>query len=122
MVDGERVFRVIDMRKDSSLELQAQFRASDEAESVETIEHPPPSPRQIPHNPSRQSPKPLHPLSLHVLALLVPFSILGTLARLGLQALGTYEGSSIFALAYAQAVGCLIMGLSLKLKDSFGRL
>ena len=62
------------------------------------------------------------PFALSVLALLIPASILGVLARLGLLALCTYDGSSIFPLAYVQAVGCLIMGIALGLKESFGTL
>jgi hypothetical protein len=57
-----------------------------------------------------------HPLSLQVLALLMPASVFGTLARLGLVALTTYPGESIFSLAYVQGFGCLIMGFCLALK------
>jgi fluoride exporter len=63
-----------------------------------------------------------HPFSPSVLALLMPASILGVLARLGLQALATYDGRSIYPLAYVQAVGCLVMGFGLALKEPFGRL
>jgi len=63
-----------------------------------------------------------HPLSLHVLALLIPASILGLLARLGLEALGTYDGQSIFPLAYVQSIGCFIMGFGVALKEPLGRL
>ncbi|KAF8341444.1 uncharacterized protein EI90DRAFT_3143730 [Cantharellus anzutake] len=34
----------------------------------------------------------------------------GTLARLGLDALTSYEGQSVFPLAWVQATGCLVMG------------
>lgn len=61
-----------------------------------------------------------HPFSPVVIALLMPASVFGVLARLGLQALGTYDGKSIFPLAYPQAVGCLIMGIALPLKDTIG--
>ncbi|WFD35089.1 hypothetical protein MCUN1_001938 [Malassezia cuniculi] len=44
------------------------------------------------------------------LALLVVGAIWGTLARLGLVALNTYDGQSIEPTIWAQAVGCLIMG------------
>ena len=37
-------------------------------------------------------------------------SIWGTLARLGLVALNTYDGQSIAPLVWAQAVGCLVFG------------
>jgi hypothetical protein len=62
------------------------------------------------------------PLSFSVLVLLVPASILGTLARLGLQAMTKYDGESIFPLAYVQALGCLIMGFGLRLKEPIGQL
>ncbi|KAJ7507884.1 CrcB-like protein-domain-containing protein [Mycena galericulata] len=51
----------------------------------------------------------------------MPFSVLGVLARLGLTALATYNGQSIFPLAYVQATGCLIMGFCLALKEPFSR-
>ncbi|KAJ7180156.1 CrcB-like protein-domain-containing protein [Mycena crocata] len=51
----------------------------------------------------------------------MPFSVLGVLARLGLSALATYSGQSIFSLIYAQATGCLIMGFCLVLKEPFDR-
>lgn len=59
-----------------------------------------------------------HPFSLAVIAPLMPASVFGVLARLGLQALATYDGRSVFPLAYPQALGCLIMGICLPLKDS----
>ncbi|KAK0468472.1 CrcB-like protein-domain-containing protein [Desarmillaria tabescens] len=61
------------------------------------------------------------PYSIHVVALLIPASIFGLLARLGLEALATYDGQSIFLLAYPQAVGCLIMGFAVHLKAPFGQ-
>ncbi|KAF9268035.1 hypothetical protein L218DRAFT_853602 [Marasmius fiardii PR-910] len=64
--------------------------------------------------------KTYHSFSPHVLALLIPFSIFGTLARLGLQALASYNGQSIFPLAYVQAAGCLVMGFFLPLKEPIG--
>jgi protein CrcB len=51
----------------------------------------------------------------------MPASVFGVLARLGLQALVTYDGQSIFPLAYVQAIGCFIMGLGLGMKEPFGR-
>jgi hypothetical protein len=65
-------------------------------------------------------PRVYHPFSPAVIALLMPASVFGVLARLGLQALGTYDGKSIFPLAYPQGVGCLIMGIALPLKDTIG--
>ena len=62
------------------------------------------------------------PLAFPVLALLAPASIFGVLARLGLEALMTYDGRSVFPLAYVQAMGCLIMGMALRLKEPLGQL
>jgi CrcB protein len=61
-------------------------------------------------------PKLFHPLSWEILALLMSASVFGVLARLGLDALTSYEGQSIFPLAYVQGVGCLVMGFCLALK------
>lgn len=61
-------------------------------------------------------PQLFHPLSWEILALLMPASVFGVLARLGLDALTSYDGESIFPLAYVQGVGCLVMGFCLALK------
>ncbi|KAJ8086703.1 Origin recognition complex subunit 2 [Marasmius tenuissimus] len=66
------------------------------------------------------SSKTYHALSPHILGLLIPFTIFGTLARLGLQALTTYDGQSIFPLAYIQSTGCFVMGFFLRLKGPMG--
>lgn len=47
---------------------------------------------------------------LHTMSWLVFFSILGTLARLGLSGLTTYPGSPIGGVIWAQFVGCVLMG------------
>lgn len=81
--------------------------------------------RSIDYPPSEKSlpiVKIYSPYSPHVLALLIPASLLGVLARLGLQALATYDGQSIFPLAYIQATGCLIMGFFLHIKEPIGEL
>jgi fluoride exporter len=91
-------------------------RCSVGMECFETAEQPPEeciSPRP---------PKPSNPLSLDVIVLLIPSSILGALTRLGLIALGNYDGASIFPLMYVQAIGCLIMGFAVGLKEPFGHL
>jgi hypothetical protein len=62
------------------------------------------------------------PLSFPVVVLLMPASVFGVLARLGLVALMSYDGHSVFPLAYAQAVGCLVMGFALELKEPMGQL
>lgn len=45
------------------------------------------------------------------LSLIGIFSFFGTLIRLGLIAIGTYNGQSIFPLLWAQMVGCCLMGM-----------
>lgn len=62
------------------------------------------------------------PLSFPVIALLMAPAVFGVLARLGLVALATYNGESVFPLAYVQALGCLIMGFCLRLKEPLGQL
>nr|GAT59483.1 predicted protein [Mycena chlorophos] len=90
-------------------------KASDaNGNSQETV----PSPKDTTPEPA---PPPLHPLSGSIIVLLMPFSVFGVLARLGLTALGEYSGQSIFPLIYSQAVGCLIMGFCLALKEPFSR-
>jgi hypothetical protein len=51
-------------------------------------------------------------LSLEAIALLAPFSILGLLARLGIDAVVMYPDQAIFSLAWVQAAGCFVMGLA----------
>ncbi|KAF8812500.1 hypothetical protein BYT27DRAFT_7182945 [Phlegmacium glaucopus] len=65
--------------------------------------------------------KTYEPLSFPVIALLMPAAVFGVLARLGLVALMTYNGESVFPLAYVQALGCLIMGFCLRLKEPLGQ-
>ena len=62
------------------------------------------------------------PLSFPVIALLMAPAVFGVLARLGLVALATCNGESVFPLAYVQALGCLIMGFCLRLKEPLGQL
>lgn len=57
-----------------------------------------------------------------ILVSFIPFSILGVLARLGVTALETYVGSSVFPLAYAQFIGCVIMGFTTARKTEIMRL
>ena len=61
-------------------------------------------------------------LSFPILALLAPAAVFGVLARLGLVALMTFDGNSVFPLAYVQAVGCLVLGFGLRLKAPLGEL
>ncbi|KAG8900650.1 hypothetical protein FRB99_005829 [Tulasnella sp. 403] len=57
------------------------------------------------------------PFSVRIVALLMPFSVFGVLARLGIQALMEYDGASIFPLAWVQAAGCFAMGLALGVRE-----
>ena len=84
--------------------------------SLATIDIPPAEADEIPPS------KIYRPLSYHVLALLMPASIFGVLARLGLEALVAYNGQSVFSLAYIQAAGCFVMGIGLGIKAPLGRL
>lgn len=64
-------------------------------------------PRKLPPPPSSSPPSLVSP---HLLALFILFSVFGTLARLGLTALFTYDGQGVFPLIWSQAVGCFLMG------------
>ncbi|KAK3829632.1 MAG: CrcB-like protein-domain-containing protein [Linnemannia gamsii] len=44
-------------------------------------------------------------------AVIIPFSILGLLIRLGLVSIETFAGQQVFSLAWPQFVGCVLMGL-----------
>jgi CrcB protein len=92
------------------VQLQESTNMAD-ARSVASIELPTDA------HPLASAEKTYHPLSLAVIAPLMPASVFGVLARLGLAGLATYDGRSIFPLAYPQALGCLIMGICLPLKD-----
>lgn len=94
----------------------AHHESVSDADSLASIDRPPSDEQALP------SSKIYHPFSLAVIALLMPASVFGVLARLGLEALVTYDGQSIFPLAYVQATGCFIMGLGLGMKGPFGRL
>lgn len=94
----------------------ARHESINDAQSLASIDRPPSDEETLP------SPKIYHPFSPPVIALLMSASVFGVLARLGLLALVTYDGQSIFPLAYVQATGCFIMGLGLGMKEPFGRL
>ncbi|CED84298.1 Putative fluoride ion transporter CrcB [Phaffia rhodozyma] len=66
--------------------------------------------------PSQPSP-PLGFFDVNTLSFFIIFSLFGTLARLGLNALFSYDGQSVFPLLWAQGVGCFIMGLILGRKE-----
>jgi len=98
---------------DGEIKQESQVHDID-IDEAETLERPPGSDEGIP------SSKTYSPLSFPVIALLMPASVFGVLARLGLVALMDYDGHSVFPLAYPQAVGCLIMGLAICLKKAIG--
>ena len=52
-----------------------------------------------------------------ILSLLIFFSIVGVLIRIGLTDLNSYQGAPVFSLIYAQFIGCAIMGFCLASKD-----
>ncbi|KAJ2955684.1 hypothetical protein NQZ79_g8348 [Umbelopsis isabellina] len=63
------------------------------------------------------TPLQLNENKLIIFAILIPVSILGMLIRLGLSLLESYAGAPVFALAYVQFIGCVIMGLVTDNKD-----
>ncbi|KAG9303276.1 hypothetical protein G9A89_013602 [Geosiphon pyriformis] len=52
-----------------------------------------------------------------VIALLIPFSMIGVLVRIGLTNLNQYPGAPVFPLVYSQFIGCLIMGFCVAFKE-----
>ncbi len=70
----------------------------------------------LPPSATLPSVKTFHPFSPAVVCILAPSSIFGALARLGLIALTTYNGQSVFPLAWVQGIGCLVMGLAVGLR------
>ena len=94
------------------------------AASLASLDRPPSRTEPTPEHPSEKLPaaKTYHPLSPHVIALLMPASIFGVLARLGIQALVGYEGTSAFPLAWVQVMGCFVMGFGVGIKDPLGQL
>lgn len=94
----------------------ARHESLSEASSLASIDRPPSVAEGLPAR------KIYHPLSFPVLALLAPASVFGVLARLGLDALTTYPGQSVFSLAYAQTLGCFIMGFALEVREPLGEL
>jgi CrcB protein len=97
----------------SAIEVHAN---TENAASLASIDRPPSKEDSVPIT------KVYSPHAPAVIALLMPASMFGVLARLGLQALTKYNGASIFPLAYVQATGCLFMGIALRLKEPIGNL
>ena len=95
-----------------------------DAESLASI-NAPPSEEEVERGSIRGAYPPAKvyaPFSIPVLTSLAPASVLGALARLGLESITTYDGRAIFPLAWVQAAGCLIMGFALGLRDQIGAL
>lgn len=64
----------------------------------------------------------VQPFDFRVVTLIMPSAVFGLLARLGLDALATYPGQSIFPLAWVQAAGCFAMGGLLGLREPISEL
>lgn len=80
------------------------------------------------HESPTSKPPPCHPLfpnslsftwleTPSVVSLLIFASIWGVLLRLGLTALATYNGLTVFPLLLPQTVGCFMMGFLVGIKD-----
>lgn len=103
--------------RQSHLSSELERRGSiDDARSLVSADRPPSEEENLPPS------KVYHPFSPHVVALLMPASIFGALARVGLLALTTYDGREIFPLAWVQAAGCLVMGFAIGMKEPIGEL
>ncbi|EAU84860.2 hypothetical protein CC1G_00379 [Coprinopsis cinerea okayama7 len=97
----------------SELEIEA-LQDAEETRRAETIDRPPDEDEGV------RRPVIYRPYDLPVILLLAPASIFGVLSRLGLQALASFPGQSVFPLLYVQALGCFIMGIGLRLKEPLG--
>ena len=75
------------------------------------------TPTSAPNRPSNAS-----PTSFEALTLLIPGTILGLLARLGIEHLDSYSNAAIFSLAWVQGLGCLAMGAALGQKATLTKL
>ncbi|KAJ3856347.1 CrcB-like protein-domain-containing protein [Lentinula lateritia] len=107
-------------RRNSHREIHTSVHDIGSEVSIASVDQPPPSRQSSHHDHELHRSRTYHPFAPHVLILLMPASIFGVLARLGLVALTTYNGQSIFPLAYVQGLGCFVMGLGLELKEPLG--
>ena len=101
------------------------YYSSSEMRGIEEYEqnpNPTPTSEQPPLEVQKASPPTYHTFSIHIISLLMSFSVFGTLARLGIHALVSYPGQSIFPLAWVQAVGCAIMGFALATREPITQL
>ncbi|KAH9821598.1 CrcB-like protein-domain-containing protein [Melampsora americana] len=90
---------------DSTRQLPSPFKSQDDAP---------------PHEQKKTTPIPSRILETH--SILIWWAICGLLTRLGLNAIGEYEGRSVFSVLLVQVVGCLVMGMGLRLKDTLDRI
>lgn len=101
----------------------SRFRSSHQTTSSlsEDPELPRPPRPPSPEGPEANAPPPTEevtPLRLTAhYSILVLASMVGTLIRLGLEGLASYDGMAIYSLAWAQGAGCGIMGLALARKN-----
>ncbi|CAF9931211.1 MAG: hypothetical protein ALECFALPRED_004955 [Alectoria fallacina] len=105
--DERQVYRHHDLEEARTHEQQYEQRVSRQGQSGQ------PSTDEEKESPRKTRERKLHRMNFHlyVTAYLILFSILGTLARLGLQALTIYPGSPIaISELWANVGGCLIMG------------
>lgn len=91
------------------------LRDAERTYRAETIDRPPDADQDVTRG------KVYKPYDLPVLLILAPASIFGVLARLGLLALTSFDGESVFPLLYVQATGCLVMGFGLRMKEPLGK-
>ncbi|EGG06335.1 uncharacterized protein MELLADRAFT_36249 [Melampsora larici-populina 98AG31] len=72
--------------------------------------------------PEQNKTTPITSRKLETHSILIWWAICGLLTRLGLNAIGEYEGKSVFSVLLVQVVGCLVMGVGLRLKDTLDRI
>jgi hypothetical protein len=82
---------------------------------AETVERPPASDEGIPPS------KTYAPLSFPVIVLLMPASVFGVLARLGLVALMNYDGHAVFPLRILRLLAVSLWALDLGSRHRSGR-
>lgn len=58
---------------------------------------------------------------LPIATILIPFSIIGVLVRLGVTQLETFMGAPVFPLSHVQFIGCVVMGFCLARKSKIMR-
>ncbi|EIW71125.1 hypothetical protein TREMEDRAFT_27534 [Tremella mesenterica DSM 1558] len=102
-------------------QLSRIFQALSHVQSHEDPELPRPPRQPSPPQPGDNVPPPSDEvthsrLTAHYCGLVLA-SMLGCLIRLGLEALGNYDGKIVFELLWAQGVGCGIMGFALGRKN-----